>query len=336
MSRTSVAVVSDIHYASAAEIARAGHEARAVGRGPLRWLVAFYRHYIWLRDPFAHNHLLDYFVARAAEADLVVGNGDYSCDTAFVGCVDDPAFESAQTCLGKLREPFGERFVPVYGDHELGKKSIFGGVGGMRLGSYERAKRDLGLAPFWVRDVGVYRLIGVTSSLVALPVYQPDVLPDELARWEVQRKAHIEEIERAFDELPSDRRVILFCHDPSALPFLRQIPALESKLKQVERTIVGHLHSEGVMALGRSLAGIPHVRFLGTTVGRHTAALRQARHWQPFRVQLCPSLAGIELRLDGGFLWLRLDPAGRKPLEVAVERVPREGLGSGNGNAEVR
>ena len=86
--------------------------------------------------------------------------------------------------------------------------------------------------------------------------------------------------------------------------------------------------------MGRRLAGLPHIRFLGTTVARYSAALRQAKHWESFSVQLCPSLAGIELRQDGGFLWLGIDPEGVEPLVVHTERVPRTGLR--NGNADTR
>src|SRR2546422_11741422 len=35
----------------------------------LRRAVQSYRHHIWLRDPFAHNHLLDDFLARAKKSD---------------------------------------------------------------------------------------------------------------------------------------------------------------------------------------------------------------------------------------------------------------------------
>src|SRR5256885_1671802 len=62
-----VLVVSDIHYACDAEKQRRGHETRIITNPLLRRAVQSYRHHIWLRDPFAHNHLLDDFLARAED-----------------------------------------------------------------------------------------------------------------------------------------------------------------------------------------------------------------------------------------------------------------------------
>ena len=103
-----ILILSDIHYASDAEKRRRGHEARIIANPLLRRAVKVYRHYIWLRDPFAHNHLLDEFLARADAPDVVVTNGDYSCDTEFIGVCDDAAFESARECLAKLRDRFDD------------------------------------------------------------------------------------------------------------------------------------------------------------------------------------------------------------------------------------
>ena len=56
--RTTILICSDIHYASDEEKRRVNYEAEACGAGFKRWLIGMYRRYIWLRDPFAHNHLL--------------------------------------------------------------------------------------------------------------------------------------------------------------------------------------------------------------------------------------------------------------------------------------
>jgi hypothetical protein len=40
-------------------------------------------------------------------------------------------------------------------------------------------------------------------------------------------------------------------------------------------------------------------------------------------VRLCPSLAGIELLKDGGYLTAELDPEARSPLRVHRHRLPR-------------
>src|SRR5436190_5788791 len=179
-----ILIVSDIHYASDAEKQRRGHETRIIANPLLRGAVKVYRHHFWLRDPFAHNHLLDDFLARADSPDLVVTNGDYSCDTEFVGVCDEAAFESARQCLTKLRDRFGPKLQCVIGDHELGKVSLFGGRGGFRLASWRRATTDLALQPFWKIELGDYLLMGVTSSLLAFPVYEPEALAGERPDWE--------------------------------------------------------------------------------------------------------------------------------------------------------
>ena len=326
MKSVSVAVISDVHFAGPAESKRAGHESNVIGNCLLRVLVDFYRRHIWLRDVFAHNHLLDYFIETVREIDFVVGNGDYSCDTGFVGPMDEACYESAELCLAQLRSAYGGKFLSVMGDHELGKKSIFGGAGGMRLASWDRAVSGLKIKPFWTHDIGVYRLIGITSSLVGLPVFDADVLEGELEEWRRLREEHLRHIEGAFSSLSTEQRVILFCHDPSALPFLAQLTSVKERLNLIEHTVIGHLHSDAIIKMSRFLSGMPHISFMGSTVNRLSAALRQARIWKLFRVSLCPSLAGIELLKDGAFLHFELDPSGERPAVVKRHAVPREGL----------
>jgi hypothetical protein len=91
--------------------------------------------------------------------------------------------QSAQECLGKLRATFGDKLIAGFGDHDLGKLSLFGARGGMRLASWRRAIDELGLRPFWKLELGNYVLLGVVSSLIALPVFAPDVLPEERSEW---------------------------------------------------------------------------------------------------------------------------------------------------------
>ncbi len=320
--RVRVLVVSDIHYAGPAERDRKDHESRVIPGLLLRTLVGLYRRYFWLRDVFAHNHLLDDVIQRAGKPDWVVANGDYSCDTAFVGCSDEAAYESAAQCLGELRRAYGGRLLANMGDHELGKKSIFGGAGGLRWASWERAVSGLGLNPLWSQDVGVYCLMGVTSSLLALPVMGGDIKESERNAWEQLREGYILQIEKWFDSLDSKKRVILFCHDPSALPFLAEISSVRKRLDQVERTVIGHLHSDFILGSSRLLGGMPQISFLGVTVNRLSAALRMSRAWGPFKVVLCPSLAGIELLKDGAFLEIDLDPDGNEPVRFRKHRLP--------------
>jgi hypothetical protein len=320
-----VAIVSDIHYASAAEQARGNdYEFRGLANPLLRLFVRFHRRFFWLRDPLSQNYLLDRFIAEAGACNYAVANGDYSCNSAFVGLSDDAACQSASECLQKLRAAFGERFCANFGDHELGKISFFGGRGGMRLASWRRAPEDLRLRPFWQLKIGNYILLGVVSSLVALPVFEPDCLPEERAEWERLRQEHFQEIRAAFAALRPEDRVLLFCHDPTALPFLWDDEIIRAKVSQIEQTIIGHLHSKLIWWKSRLLAGMPRITFLGHTAKRLSTALRQARHWRHFRVRLCPAIAGIQLLNDGGFLIAELDPQGKRPVHFQFHPLRRD------------
>ena len=317
-------ILSDVHYASAPEQARGDdYEYRDLRNPLLRTFLMLSRRFIWQRSPLRQNHLLEGFLRQAGPLDFVVANGDYSCDSSFVGVSDDAACQSARECLALLRERFGPNLRANLGDHELGKLSFFGMRGGMRLASWRRATLELELPPFWQKTLGNYVLMGIVSSLVALPVFEADMLPEERPEWERLRAEHIAEIKLAFAALQPGQRVLLFCHDPSALPFLLREQPVQSRLAQIEHTIVGHLHSQLVLRQSRLLAGMPPLPFLGHTVGRYTAALRQARLWRPFRVRLCPSLAGLELLKDGGFYTVQLDRRGVRPAAFHFHRLGR-------------
>jgi hypothetical protein len=67
---------------------------------------------------------------------------------------------------------------------------------------------------------------------------------------------------------------------------------------------------------------MPTIRFLGNSIRRMSAGLSAARGWRPFRVRLCPSLAGIQLLKDGGYLELRLDPEAEQPAATRFHRLP--------------
>ncbi len=323
MQRKTIFIVSDIHYACAAEQSRGDHEAKVISNPLLRLCVKLFRHYIWLREPMQKNHLLDQFIHCAGSPDLVIANGDYSCDSAFLGVSDEAAFQSARECLGKLRNKFSPNFRAIFGDHELGKLSFFGGRGGMRVASFHRAEKELGLEPFWKMELGNYVLLGVVSSLIALPVFESDILPEEFQEWSRLRENHLVKIRAAFADLKPDQKIILFCHDPTALPFLWEEEIVRAKLPQLEQTIIGHLHSPLILWKSHLLAGIPAVRFLGTTIKRATTALQRARHWREFHVRLCPSLAGIELLKDGGYLSVELDLTAKTPARFERHRIQR-------------
>jgi len=115
------------------------------------------------------------------------------------------------------------------------------------------------------------------------------------------REEHLEAIRAGFRAVSDSKRLILFCHDPTALPYLWAESAVRSRANQIQHTFVGHLHSPLILWKSRWLAGMPTISFLGPSVRRVSSALNRARHWKPFKVRLCPSLAGIELLKDGGF-----------------------------------
>lgn len=326
MSETiTVAIVSDIHYAGAAEQARGNDfEFRGLRNPFIRLFVRFHRRFFWLRDPLSHNDLLDRFVEGARNCNYVIANGDYSCNSAFVGLSDDAACQSASECLKKLRMTFGDRLYANFGDHELGKISFFGGRGGMRLASWRRAIETLQLQPFWQFQIGKYVLLGTVSSLIAFPVYEPDCLAEERAEWKRLRDEHLNQVRNAFVALHPEQRVLLFCHDPTALPFLWEDEAIRAKVPQIEHTIIGHLHSKLILWKSRLLTGMPRITFLGHTAKRLSTALREARHWRHFRVRLCPALAGIQLLNDGGFLSVELDPDLKQDARFTFNPLPRD------------
>ena len=319
-----IAIVSDIHYAGPREFAQGRDFEFADAKPSLGKAVAtVYRNLIWMRNPVGNNHLLDRFIERASDADMVIANGDYTCDVAGVGASHDDALESIQTCLGKLRGAFGARLHAICGDHEFGKVSLLGDHGGLRLRSWERVTDDCGLRPFWRIEVGNFVMIGVTSTLISLPMYRADALDAEWGEWEKLRANHLEEIRAAFAALKPGQRVILFCHDPSALPHLWREEVVRAKAGQITNTIVGHLHTRLLLWKTRVLAGLPPVRCLGVSMLRITSGLNGARDWRPFRVRLCPALAGIQMMRGGGFLTMDLDESGAHEPEIKFHLLKR-------------
>jgi hypothetical protein len=305
-----IAIISDIHYAGAEERACCADfdSAERIKRPAVRIFARLFHHFIWLREHGGHNHMLDRFLAAAGPVDLVVANGDYTCDFAQVGVSDPAAFASAQECLGKLRARFGDAFRATLGDHDLGKTGMYTGTGSMTLASWQAATEGLGIEPFWRVQFGKYVLLGITSSLVALPVLKMELAAGEAEAWERLRESHLEKIRSAFAGLQSGERVILFCHDPSALPYLWREETVRQRISQLEQTIIGHLHTNLVLRAGRVLAGFPTITFLGKGARRTSAGLGEAKLWKPFRVRLCPAPMGIQLLKDGGWLSVELDP----------------------------
>jgi hypothetical protein len=319
-----IAILSDIHDAGPAERACGeDYEFRTIANPLLRVAARAFRHWIWMRHPLDQGRQLDRFLAEIGPVDYLVANGDYPCDTAYVGVSNPATLQSAQECLDKIRAKFGDRARFTLGDHELGKSTLFGGMGGMRLAAWHCATQQLGLPAFWKLAIGRYLLMGVASPLIALPANRADVPPEEWPAWQPLREAHLAEIRAAFAALLPEQRVLLFCHDPTALPFLWREEAVRRRLPQVEQTIIGHLHTNLILWKSRMLSGIPPIRFLGRSVNRFSSALHEAHLWWPFRVRLCPALSGIELLNDGGYYIAQIDPEARRPVRFAFHPLPR-------------
>jgi hypothetical protein len=322
--RVAIALCSDIHYAGAREKARGeDYEFHAVANPIQRFALRTYRRAFWMRHQLANNPLLDEFLQNSAGFEHAIANGDYAVDSGSVGLSDEATFEAASLCLTKLRTRFGANLRANFGDHELGKLSFYGNYGGVRLASWRRAVTDLRLQPFWRWDVGCYVLLGVVSSLVALPVFEPDMLPEEREEWQRLREEHLRCIREAFAGLSPNERVVLFCHDPTALPFLGREATVQQRLPQVELTVIGHLHSNLILWKSRVLSGMPRLSVFGPSIARISGALRDARAWRPFRVKLCPSLAGIQWERGGGWCSLELDPSGASPLKFRTHPLRR-------------
>ena len=137
------------------------------------------------------------------------------------------------------------------------------------------------------------------------------------------RDEHFAQVRSAFLSLEANQTVLLFCHDPTALPFLWRDAPIRDKAPQIEQTIIGHLHSKIIFWKSGLLAGMPKIGFLGHTTKRLSAALNEARHWKAFKVRLCPALGGIELTKGGGYLTANIDPDGSKPARFEYHRVSR-------------
>jgi len=310
--RVTVLVLSDLHYACDAERARRAADKLAVPWlfQPLDWLAD---RLLWGKDPAGCNRTVEHFLKEAPRADWVILNGDLTISCMFKGLSEDFACQSVRECLAGFHQAYPGRVRTVIGDHELGKHIDFPDRGGMRLASLQRAQVELGMEPFWQVDLGGYRLVGVTSSLIALAVHEAHLLPEERAIWEQLRETHLEAIRHAFASLSPSQRILLFCHHPGALPFLWHEEAIRTRLDRIERTVVGHLHSNVFFRICELLDRIPAISWLGEPIRGLTRDLREARYWAPFKPVLCPALPGIAAFKDGGFFEVILDVSTQTP-----------------------
>src|SRR5262249_24946061 len=137
------------------------------------------------------------------------------------------------------------------------------------------------------------------------------------------REEHLAEVRRLFSSVEPDRRILFFCHDPTALPFLWRDDTVRAKIPQIEQTVIGHLHSKLIFFKSRMLAGMPVITFLAHTPKKMSKALPESRHWKPFNVRLCPALACIQLLKDGGYYVVDIDLDAARPADFQFHRILR-------------
>lgn len=324
-----LAVISDIHVLGPRELqaAHAAHDELGSDLDPIRrkWRRGLHRvrRRLWnghleLREP-AFRHALSRLLEF--DPDWIIANGDFGGDFGGTGLSNDATFESAATAVQLMRDLFANRCRFVFGDHDLGKYSTVLRGGGIRLDSLHRGEKALGIPSFWhVRDED-FHLIGVNSSLFTLDFFLPEALVDEIPVWREKRREHIEQVSHAFDGLPRNARVILFCHDPSALTALAQVPVVQKRLNHVEQTVVGHLHTPSLMKLTKLAPLFARLNPRYPVARIIAKGLKGAQAWQQFNPVVCPSTFGTGHHVAGGLLFLERDANGR--LATRRIRLPR-------------
>jgi hypothetical protein len=221
-----------------------------------------------------------------------------------VGLSDESTFESASAVIAMIRDVFGDKCRLSFGDHDIGKYSTHLRQGGVRLASIERGEEVLGIQSFWEEAIGDYHLIGVNSSLLGLQMFLPEAIEAEIPEWTRRRDEHIQQVCEAFDQLPDTTRIVLFCHDPSALAVLSDLPAVRRRLPQIVRTILGHLHSPGLLRLARMLPPLPRFNPKYPVARILAHSLSEKGAWRRFKPVLCPSTFGTGRHVSGGALFV--------------------------------
>jgi 3',5'-cyclic AMP phosphodiesterase CpdA len=314
-----LAVLSDIHVLGDRELEQSEASAAALGSGltlPLRlWRRGLYRArnrlWNWHPEPRRDCFLRALDDVEAFEPDWVVANGDYGGDTQGVGLSDESTFQSAEVVVSMVRALFPNRCRFVFGDHDIGKYSTNLRQGGIRIESLDRGEQLLGIQSFWHEEVEGYHLIGINSSLFGLHLFLPEAIEEEIPEWQRRQQQHMEEVREAFETLPASARVLLFCHDPGALATLDTIPAVRARQRQIERTILGHLHSPGLLRLARMVPPFPKVKPRYPVARIIARSLSDKSSWRRFNPILCPSTFGTGQHVSGGALFAETNGEGR-------------------------
>jgi hypothetical protein len=247
---------------------------------------------------------------EAYSPDWIIANGDYGGDVGGVGLSNTSTYESVASVVNVIRARFPDRCRFVFGDHDLGKYNTVLREGGIRLGSLELGEKTLGIPSFWHEIDEDIHLIGVNSSLFTLDLFLPEALTAEIPEWRRRRAEHIEHVSHAFDGLPDHARVLLFCHDPSALTALSQIPIVVERLDQIEMTVIGHLHSPTLLHLARWLPKAKGWRPKYPVARIIAHGLEGARSWDMFNPVVCPSTFGTGHHVSGGLLFIEKNLRG--------------------------
>ncbi|MCS6771644.1 MAG: metallophosphoesterase [Kiritimatiellae bacterium] len=315
-----LAVLSDIHLVGPAELALAEDGYGRIRRHPDP-IERFWRQGLYhVRRRFWNGHLrwrhtaflraMDEVAAR--QPDWVIVNGDYGGDLGGVGLSHRATLDSARLVVEQLRHRFPGKCRFVFGDHDIGKYSTTLREGGIRLASLEAGERDLRIPSFWHdKAPGGFHLIGINSSLLTLDFFLPEALEEEVPEWHRRRAEHLREVAESFESLPREARVILFCHDPSALAVLAGLPVIQRRLTQIEMTVVGHLHSPTLLRVARYAARLSGLRPRYPVARIVAKGLEGARSWAQFKPVVCPSTFGTGHHVAGGLLWIEPNDEGR-------------------------
>ena len=318
LSGVKLAVISDIHILGPMEMEAAAQAHSGIGHGlhPIRrkWRRGLHRvrRRLWNGHLEARVPAFRHAMARLLEydPDWIIANGDLGGDYGGVGLSDDATFESVGVVVKMVRELFADKGLFVFGDHDLGKYSTALRGGGIRLHSLERGEKQLGIPSFWHKKDEDFHLIGVNSSLFTLDFFLPEALAHEIPEWQRLRAEHIERVSHAFDGLPKNARVVLFCHDPSALTALAQVPVVQKRMSHIELTVVGHLHSPSLLRLTK-LAKLARRWKPKYPVARIIAqGLNGVDAWAQFNPVVCPSTFGTGHHVAGGLLFIERDRYG--------------------------
>lgn len=305
--------MSDLHVMGPGEEASSLESVLALGEGdhPLRRRVRRgmnrVRNRFWHWDPKSRMACFHHALEMVADyhPDWLVLNGDYGGDHEGVGLSDEHTFASAAMVIGMVRETFPHRTRFVFGDHDIGKYNTIRRRGGIRLLSLRRGEDDLGIESFWHIEHDSHHLIGVNSSLLTLGLFLPEALEDEVQDWRRLRDEHLARVTEVFEGLPAPARIILFCHDPSALAVLGAVPEVRRRQSQILRTVVGHLHTPGLLALNRVVGRLPAPPANAYPIARIVSeGARGARAWKAFHPVVCPSTYGVGNHIAGGVLFM--------------------------------